>query len=53
MHGTENTGYDDEAMNAYIKGDSMVQIDTEDNDLKLMLTDHRQKVLIDKMINEI
>ena len=54
LNGTEDTGYDDSAMNAYIKQDSeqdMLQIDEEEG-FAQMLNDHRHKVLVEKMAKD-
>ena len=48
LHGTEDTGYDDDAMSLYIKGDNA---DASNVQIGAMLTEHRNHVLIRK-INE-
>ena len=46
MNGQENTGYDEDAMNAYLKVTDATSIQMEDDiDMNLMLADHHQKVL--------
>lgn len=51
MNGQENTGYDDDGMDAYLKVTETLKVQTEDDidmqdiDMNLMLSDHHQKVL--------
>ena len=53
LSGLENTGYDEDSMNAYIKADNMnVQTNSDDFDVeqyKVLLMDHRNKVLLENL----
>jgi len=54
LNGTEDTGYDDSAMNAYVGRDDpasalMVQDEYEDNEFETLLIEHRNYVLTSKI----
>ena len=51
MNGTEDTGYDDSAMDAYVKREDpvMLQDDYEIEEYEQLLIEHRNHIIAEKM----